>query len=187
MKKSTIHAVDEFVKLVGGSSWEAIKSRCGGKWAGTYDYGICIDRKANVWVSNGMTGFETRIVEWCGYIRSFNTNKEKYLAIVKARVVKDNEKGAAEGLYPVTVLDIGIISPETSDGYFFFLPYVLIEVNSTRYKFTETGLGAFLRDNVENWLAEDNAPLWTAGGVKNPDFAFNGVRFDSQDGMYRIR
>lgn len=187
MKKTTTKAVDEFVKLVGGSSWEKIKFRCTGKWTGTYDYGIRIDRKVNVWISNGMRNFESRIIEWFGNIRTFNMNKTKYLTLVRARVEIDNEKGVAEGLFPINVLDIGVVSPEATDGYFFFLPYVMIEVNGIRYKFTEAGMDAFLRNSVEEWLVGDDDPLWTAGGVKNPNFAFNGVRYNSQDRMYRIR
>ena len=43
MKKSEIEAVNEFVALVGGKSWERTSHRCTGKWRGTTDYGFIID------------------------------------------------------------------------------------------------------------------------------------------------
>jgi hypothetical protein len=187
MKKSTKQAVDEFVKLVGGKSWTKRASRCTGKWAGTYDHCIIIDGRINVFVANGMTHFEERVLKWCENIRSFHAHKEEYLHKVREQAEKDNQKGIAEGLLPITVVDIGIVSPEATDGFHFFRPYVLLEVNGKRHKFSEVGLGAFLCNGIDKWLAKGDRPLWTAGGVKNPDFAFCGVRFNSENGMYRIR
>jgi hypothetical protein len=188
MKKSIKQAVDEFVKLVGGKSWKKITSRCSGKWAGTYDYGIVIDGRIDVFVTNGMTHFEERILEWCESIRSFHARKEEYLCKVRELAERDNQKAIAEGLLPVTVVDIGIVSPEATDGFHFLRPYVLLEVNGKQHKFSESGFCyAILNDGIDKWLAKGDRPLWTAGGVKNPDFAFCGVRFNSEDGIYCIR
>lgn len=188
MKKSTIKAVDEFVKLVGGKTWTKDRHPCYGKWAGTWDHGIIIDGRIRLWVSNGMTHFEERILEWCEQIRSFNAHKEEYLCKIREQVDRDNPEAIAEGLYPVTVVDIGVISPETKEGHYFFSPYVLMEVNGKRHKYTEAGLGrAFLSNEIDEWLNRGDRPLWTAGGVKNPDFAFCGVRFSSEDGSYCIK
>ncbi len=188
MKKSTKQAVDEFVRLVGGKSWIKTASHCTGKWAGTIDHSIIIDGKHDVFVTNGMTHFEERILEWCESIRSFNARKEEYLRVVREQVERDNERGAAEGLHPVTVVDLGMVSPEATDGFFFFRPYALIEVNGKRYKFSETGFAhSILHNKIDKWLEKGSKPLWTAGGVENPDFVFCGVRFNSKDEMYRIR
>ncbi len=188
MKKSTKQAVDEFVRLVGGKSWTKTASRCTGKWAGTIDHSIVIDGKHDVFVTNGMTHFEERILEWCESIRSFNARKEEYLRVVREQIEWDNDRGAAEGLHPVTVVDIGIVSPETTNGFYFFQPYVLIEVNGKQYKFSETGFTLSIRNNkLYEWIERGNKPLWTAGAVQNPNFVFCGVRFNSEDGMYCIR
>ena len=188
MKKSTKQAVDEFVRLVGCKSWVKIASCCTGKWAGTIDHSIIIDGKHDVFVTNGMTHFEERILEWCESIRSFNARKEEYLRVVREQIEWDNDRGAAEGLHPVTVVDIGMVSPEATDGLHFFQPYVLIEVNGKQYKFTETGFAhSILYNKIDKWLEKGSKPLWTAGAVQNPDFVFCATRFNSKDEMYRIR
>jgi hypothetical protein len=188
MKKSTKQAVDEFVKLVGGKSWKKRSNRCIGKWAGTYDHGIVIDGRIDLFVTNGMTRFEERILEWCENFRSFHAHKEEYLLKVREQAERDNQKAIAEGLYPITVVDIGIVSPEATDGFYFFRPYVLLEVNGKRHKFAESGFClAISSDRIDKWLVKEDKPLWTAGAVQNPDFAFHGVRFNSTDGMYCIR
>ena len=188
MKKSTKRAVDEFVRLVGGKSWKKRVQRCFGKWAGTYDHFIIIDNRVDVFVTNGMTHFEARVLEWCESIRSFNARKEEYLRVVREQVARDNERGVAEGLFAVTVIDIGVVSPEATDGFHFFRPYALIEVNGKRYKFSETGFAhSILHNRIDEWIEKGKKPLWTAGAVQDPDFVFCGVRFNSSDGMYSIQ
>lgn len=188
MKTTTIKAVDEFVKLVGGKSWVKTKQACRGKWAGTYDYGFIIDGKMDMWVSNDMSRFEENVVEWCEGIHSFNAHKIQYLDKIRELVNRDNLRATAEGLFPVKVLDIGVISPESSDCCHFFRPYVFLEVNGEQYKFTESGLGeVFFRSGIDKWLAKAEKPLWTAGGISKPNFVFGGIRFDSNYGGYRIR
>lgn len=97
--------------------------------------------------------------------------------------------GNLRGLYPVHVLDIGIVSPEASEGFYYFYPYVLIEVNGLRYKHLTSNLGcAIFRDFLAEWIKARNAKATTtAGGIDNPDFIFCNVRFDSRNGMYRIQ
>lgn len=188
MKKSTKQAVDEFVRLVGGQSWTKTASRCTGKWAGTIDHSIVIDGKHDVFVTNGMTHFEERILEWCESILSFKARRMEYLHKIREQVDRDNRRAAVEGLFSVTVIDIGVVSPEATDGSHFFQPYVLIEINDRRYKFTETGFAhSILHNKIDKWLEKGSKPLRTAGAVQNPDFVFCGVKFNSRDEMYRIR
>ena len=53
-KSSTKIAVNELVRLRGGTTWTRSASRCTGKWSGTTDYGILIDGHIHLFVSNGM-------------------------------------------------------------------------------------------------------------------------------------
>ena len=42
MKRKEKAAVDEFVALVGGKTWEPVRHKCMGKWSGMTDYGFVI-------------------------------------------------------------------------------------------------------------------------------------------------
>ena len=188
MKTSTTIAVTEFVRLVGGTTWTRTESRCTGKWRGTTDYGILIDNRVKRYVSNGMTGFEKRVREWIGTIKTFRTKKAEYLQKIRGQAQRDNASAQAEGLNSVQVLDIGIISPETTNGYFFFLPYALLEVDGRQFKHSTTNFAIAIEDDcLDTWLGKAKIPVWTAAGVETPDYIFGGVRFDSRNGMYCIR
>lgn len=188
MKKSTVQVVNEFVTLVGGTTWIKTATACRGDYRGTYDYAILIDGRQRLFVTNGMSGFEERIRDWIGIIRTFRTKKEDYLQVIRQQAVCDNRTAKEEGLKTIQVLDIGILSPEADDGYDFFQPYVLLEVGDRQHKFTETGFAYAIRqDRIEKWVQDCERRLFTAGGVVNPDFIFGNVRFDSTNGMYRIR
>lgn len=188
MKKTTIEAVNEFVQLVGGTTWTRIADPCTGDWKGTTDYGILIDGKIDLFVINGMRGFEARIREWINTIKTFRARKEYYLRVLREQAQRDCAAARAEGLHPVYVLDIGIISLEAYNGFDFLYPYALLEVNGKRFKFCTAGLAHHIsRDCIDKWVEEAQKPVCTAGGVKTPDYIFGGVRFDSRNGMYCIR
>lgn len=187
MKKTTIAAIDEFVALVGGKTWTKVSKACTGKWRGTYDHSIVIDGRHRLFVTNGMTYFEERICEWIVAFRRFQTNKEEYLRIIREQAALDNIKAREEGLKSVEVLDIGIVSPETTNSWCFFKPYVLLRVGDGTYKFMESGLSyALLDDKLDTWLPKYQKQIYTAGGVQNPNFIFGNVRFYSKDNIYRI-
>ena len=67
------------------------------------------------------------------------------------------------------------------------MPYVLLKVGDRQHKFMESSLShALFEDRFDRWLPKYEKPIYTAGGVQNPDFIFGNVRFNSKDGMYRI-
>lgn len=187
MKTSTKQAVDEFVQLVGGESWVKMSQPCTGKWGGTTDHGIIIDGKHRLFVSNGMTYFEETVREWISQIKTFREKKEEYLQIIRQQAELDNRKALEEGLETVTVLDIGILSPESAYDIDFFKPYVLLEVGKQQIRFVESSLAYALKeDRLDRWLEKLPKNVYTAGAVVDPDFIFGNVRFNSTDGMYRI-
>ena len=96
MKTSTTIAVTEFVRLVGGTTWTRIESRCTGKWRGTTDYGILIDNRVKLFVSNGMDGFENRMREWIRTIKTFRAKKDEYLRQLREQAQRDNISAQAE-------------------------------------------------------------------------------------------
>lgn len=188
MKKSEKAAVDEFVALVGGKTWERTASPCTGKWRGTTDYGFVMDGRISFFVSNGMSYFEARIREWIKAIRDFQTNREHCLRLLREQVEKDNAKASAEGLHQVRLLDIGILSPECADSYDFFTPYAQLEVNGRKFKHHTSNLScAIVKEGLETYLMECNRKnTYTAGAVQTPDYIFCGVRFCSSDSLYKI-
>lgn len=188
MKTSTTIAVTEFVRLVGGTTWTRIESRCTGKWRGTTDYGILIDNRVKLFVSNGMDGFENRMREWIRTIKTFRAKKDEYLRQLREQAQRDNISAQAEGLHPVKVLDIGIVSPEATDGYFFLLPYALLEVDGRQFKYSTTNFAVAIEDDcLDTWLEKDKNPVRTAAGIYTPDYIFGGTRYDSHDNQYTIR
>ena len=189
MKKTEKEAVDEFVALVGGTTWERTTHACKGKWRGTTDYGFVIDRQIHFFVSNGMSYFEKRVREWIRMIEVFTEKKDCYLRMLQEQVEKDNANAKSEGLHIIQLLDIGILSPESSDLYSFFAPYVLIEIDGRKFKHHTTNLElAIAADDMEAYLEDCNKrKIFTAGAVQFPDFIFCGVRFSSYDNLYKIR
>lgn len=188
MKNTEKAAVNEFVALVGGKSWERTSHRCTGKWSGTTDYGFVMDGRIPFFVSNGMSYFEERVREWIKAIRDFRTKKDYYLRLLRRQVKIDNANAEAEGLHTVELIDIGILSPESDNQYDFFSPYALVEVDGRQFKHRTTNLScAIVRDELEKHLEKcnDRKP-YTAGAVYTPDYLFCGVRFDSHDGLYKI-
>ena len=188
MKKSEIEAVNEFVALVGGKSWEQTKCRCTGKWRGTTDYGFIIDGRMPIFVSNGMSYFEQRVREWIAAIKTFRAKKDYYLRLLTEQVEKDNASAKAEGLQSVRLIDIGIVSPESTSPFFFFSPFALIEVGGKRFKHLTTNFTcAIMHDELEKYLYEcNNKKIFTAGAVKEPDYILGGARFCSTDDLYKI-
>ncbi len=175
------------MKLVGGTTWTRIESHCTGKWRGTTDYGILIDNRIKLFVSNGMTGFDNRIREWIGIIKTFRTKKDEYLQKLREQAQRDSISAQAEGLHPVKVLNIGIVSPEATDGYFFILPYALLEVNRMQFKFSTSNFAAAIEgDCLDTWLEEAQNSISTATGIHIPDYIFGGTRYDSHDTKYTI-
>lgn len=188
MKTSTKQAVDEFVELVGGKSWVKISYRCTGKWRGTTDHGFMIDGKYRLFVTNRMTYFEETVREWISQITTFWEKKEEYLQIIRQQAELDNRKALEEGLETVIVRDIGILSPESAYDIDFFKPYVLLEIGKQQIKFVESSLVfALKQDRLDRWLEKLPKNVYTAGAVVDPDFIFGNVRFNSTDGMYRIK
>ena len=68
MKRKEKAAVDEFVALVGGKTWEPVRHKCMGKWSGMTDYGFVIDGRITLFVSNSMAYFKKRIRGLSRYI-----------------------------------------------------------------------------------------------------------------------
>lgn len=122
MKNSTKIAVNEFVRLLGGTTWTRTTSSCTGKWSGTTDYGILIDGHIHLFVSNGMAGFEPRVREWIASLKTFQVKKDYYLELLREQARRDNATAISEGLFPVHVLDIGMSRPRLPTGSITSIP-----------------------------------------------------------------
>ena len=184
MKRKEKAAVDEFVALVGGKTWEPVRHKCMGKWSGMTDYGFVIDGRITLFVAY----FKKRIREWIKSIHTFEAKKDCYLRLLREQIEKDNDKAKDEKLNPVRLIDIGILSPESNSPFDFFTPYVLVEINGRRFKHQTAELScAIMVDSLAGYLEECNCKdIYTARAVRTPDYIFCGVRFDSRDNMYKI-
>ena len=157
MKRKEKAAVDEFVALVGGKTWEPVRHKCMGKWSGMTDYGFVIDGRITLFVSNSMAYFKKRIREWIKSIHTFEAKKDCYLRLLREQIEKDNDKAKDEKLNPVRLIDIGILSPESNSPFDFFVPYVLVEINGRRFKHQTAELScAIMVDSLAGYLEECN-------------------------------
>lgn len=165
MKRKEKAAVDEFVALVGGKTWEPVRHKCMGKWSGMTDYGFVIDGRITLFVSNSMAYFKKRIREWIKSIHTFEAKKDCYLRLLREQIEKDNDKAKDEKLNPVRLIDIGILSPESNSPFDFFAPYVLVEINGRRFKHQTAELSCAIM--VEVWqdtLKNATARIYTRQG-----------------------
>lgn len=183
-KKSTAVLLDQLTALIGRKNWTRISSPCTGKWKGTIDYGVQFDDGLCHFISNGMTNFEENISAQISYIQDIQNNREKYLQILRDQALRDNAVAEAEGLYPVSVIDMGI---HTESEHNFLWSYLILEVHGKRFKFIESGLNCHLKMKIlEKWIEKCRKPIFTAGAVQNPDHIFGNVRFSSTDRLYKI-
>lgn len=185
LKKSTVKLLDLFTALVGRKSWTRTVHHCTGKWRGTAEYGVQFDDGLYYFISCGMKYFESKLQGEINTIHRIRTNREKYLGYFRQRALQDNMTAEAEGLFPVSVIDVGLC---TESSTYFLWPYLLLEVNGTRFKFIETGVCYCMKDdNMEKWVEHCKKPLFTAGAVQHPDFIFQNVRFSSKDDLHKIK
>ena len=95
MKRKEKAAVDEFVALVGGKTWEPVRHKCMGKWSGMTDYGFVIDGRITLFVSNSMAYFKKRIREWIKSIHTFEAKKDCYLRLLREQIeIIGSERGS---------------------------------------------------------------------------------------------
>ena len=201
MKRKEKAAVDEFVALVGGKTWEPVRHKCMGKWSGMTDYGFVIDGRITLFVSNSMAYFKKRIREWIKSIHTFEAKKDCYLRLLREQIEKDNDKAKDEKLNPVRLIDIGILSPESNSPFDFFTPYVLVEINGRRFKHQTAELScAIMVDSLAGYLEECNCKdIYTARAGRRGerhrddrsaqfvDFdAVNQTKVDDVDAEFRV-
>ena len=188
MKKSEKQAVSEFVRIIGGTTWGIRRSKCTGKWTGTTDYGIVVDGDHYLFVSNGMENFECRVRDWIKSVNTFIEKKGEYMRMIREQIKKDNALANHEGLNEVSLVDIGMVSPEAKGWGDYLRPYLLLEVDGKRFKHTETGFSyVTMHDKLDREIeTSNNRNCYTAGAVKEPDYILFNVRFSSKDNLYKI-
>lgn len=191
MKKSDIKLVEEFVALVGASTWEIKKVPCRGKWSGTNNYAIVLNGNGYnnkvYFVCNGIKYFGIILAETINVINRFNEKKNYYLDLVRKQAEKDNKTAENLRLKNVVIEDIGILSPE-ADWTDMIKFHVVMNVNGKRFKFIETSLDySFIKDNLEKHFEDVmSRDIFVAGGLNSWDFVFCNVMHNSENSMYKI-
>lgn len=184
MEKTTIERLNELTRLTGYHTWERTTKRCFGKYRGTADYGILLDGKTYLFISNGMKYFEASVERFIRDIETIRNNRKKYMQILKTQLEKDNRVALSENLKTAEILDVGI---ETQYEYNMLWSYVRLRVDRLEFKFIESGLHNDLTmDRMDEWLEICNRPVFTAGAIQKPDFVFGNVRYSSTEELYKI-
>ena len=190
MRKKTTMLCDELCKLLGHKTWTKTKSACTGKWAGTWDYFLRWEDGTEMFVSNGMCGFEKTVEETIDMLK--RTRKPEYQKAIMevlyeyekddALLAKKNNMKSYHilGLIEITGTSCGLISWG-----------IRLKIGDYIRDFRETGLCFDIMDGANKLRKtkkrEKNIPVRVAGGVKSPDFIFQGVAFSTTDGMYTVR
>lgn len=186
MTKEQFQICQELTRLMGYNTFDKTSRRCTGKWSGTTDYSLVFDNKITLSVSNGMTHFYETVNTYIDQLKQFKTNKDCMLQQIRKNVISDNLTAKEEGLFPVTVKDIGI---NLSNEHYLLWNYLLLEVDGCTFQFIETGLNYAIRNNkLEKYFTEQsNKKIFTAGAVQAPTFIFGNVRFSHLDNIYKIK
>lgn len=189
MRKKTTMLCDELCKLLGHKTWTKTKSACTGKWAGTWDYFLRWEDGTEMFVSNGMYGFEKTVEETIDMLK--RTRKPEY------------QKAIMEVLYEYEKDDALLAKKNNMKSYHIL---GLIEITGTSCELISWGIrlkiGDYIRDFRETGLCfdimdganklrqtkdrEKGRPVWVAGGVTDPDFIIHGVAHSSTEGCYRV-
>lgn len=165
-------------------SYKKIANSCTGKWRGTIDYSLVFDNKIELFISNGMESFNSRVKSICDDIIYFKENKANLLIQLKERIIYDNEIAAKLGLYEVEILDLDIC--EENELYCTW-PYILMRVNGIEFFFVETGLKyALYKNNLAEYLKRKMPHISTAGAVEKPTFIFSNTKYSHVDELYKI-
>lgn len=184
MKKTTIERLNELTRLTGYQTWERTAKKCFGKYRGTTDYGIVLNGKTYLFISNGMKQFDAAIDNFIWDIKAIRDNRQKYVQILQAQLEKDNQVALSENLKTAEILDVGI---ETRYEYRMLWCYVRLRVDGREFKFIESALHNDLRlDRLDKWVERCNRPVFTAGAIQRPDFVFGNVRHSSTEELHKI-
>ena len=90
--------------------------------------------------------------------KDLSGEKDYYLRLIREQVEKDNASAKAEGLQSVRLIDIGILSPESYDSYYFFAPYLLLEVGGRQFKHhTSNFTCAIMHDELDSYIEDCNS------------------------------
>lgn len=191
MDKKTKALCDELCALLGHKSWTKTGSRCTGKWAGTTDYSLTWEDGTRMFVSNGMTYFEKEVSETIDMLKR-TRNKENQQAIMEVlwEYEADDARMAKEaGLQDYKVLGLVEIVERGGTGIIWW--GARLKVGDRIVDFRETGLSCDIMAGAdklrETKEREKGRKLWTAGGVKTPNYVIHGVAHDMDYGCYRAR
>ncbi len=189
-KEERQEMMNRLAKCFGAESGEKVGSSCSGKWAGTTDYSVKFNNGVKMFISNGMKHFDNILAERVAAYENFGLNKDVVIDKLRTLEATDNEKAAEMGMKQYHIKDIRCTQSGDYMGWF----YGVIEVDGKETTISETGLhyaifNSFAKDSVEplkEYIDEVNEKnYFVAGGLKEADFVFHGVGFDTQSPMYK--
>lgn len=186
MTNEQITLCRNLTKILGYSTFNIVSNRNTGAWTGTTDYSLRFDKKQMLFISTGMNNLTEELQKHIQRFQIFEKYKKDMFQSICKQVEKDNLLAKQEGLLPIKCLSLDLYR-ERDD--FFLWPYILMEIADVQIKFIETFLHYYMFNNeLDKYIERVNKiHTYTAGGVKEPTFIFNNVRFSHLDNLYKIK
>ncbi|MBO4499150.1 MAG: hypothetical protein J5732_02725 [Bacteroidaceae bacterium] len=191
MNKKQTALCNELCALLGHKSWTKAGRRCTGKWSGTTDYSLIWEDGTGMFISNGMSYFDTGVSETIDMLkRTRNPENQRAMMEVLWEFEDDDAKMAKEaGLQRYELL--GLLEIVEPDIHGMIWWGVRIKVGDRIINYRETGMSYDIKNGAdklrETRERNKGKELWTAGGVETPSYVIHGVAHDMNYACYQAR
>jgi len=188
MDKETEALCDELCALLGHKSWIKTGRRCTGDWTSTTDYSLQWEDGKQVFVTNGMRYFKERVAETVTTLKRVRS-AEYQQAVMEVLLEWQTVDARLSREYGVNGYDIlGMVECDgDSCGLIWF--GLRLKVGDSIVNHIETGMCHDMTegpDRIRSTMERTkNIPVWTAGAVREMDYIFHGVGFNSSDRLYK--
>lgn len=174
---------NELAKYFGAEEGTKVGIPCRGKWRGTTDYSIYLDNGKSIFISNGMKRFEENLNKMIESYKELTEHKEDYITILKDLEKRDNKLAKEKGMKEYHIEDIAI--DKNMSRWF----YLILDIEGKKRTFVETSLNSAIwhgRQALKDYVSQrPNREYFEAGAVKDADFIFASVGFNSSDDLYK--
>lgn len=190
MDKETKALCDELCALMGHKSWTKVGRRCTGKWAGTTDYSLQWEDGREMFVTNGMYGFKTRVAETVTMLKRCRSTEHQraVMEVLREWQASDAKLSREHGVKSYDIL--GMVEDD-GDSCGLIWWGLRLKVGDRVFDHIETGMCLDVAEGSDKLRSvmerKKSVPVWTAGAVQEMDYIFHGVGFNSQDELYKGR
>ena len=173
--------LERYNKVFGVDNAEIIKTACGGKWSGSYDYSVRLGDSSYT-IGNSSSGQKYLNDRLTGSIELYESfDKHDLLERLRETQSKDNQRAAEMGVNQYDILDVDFNKQGAYIGWF----YVRLRVNGKEFNHLETGLHLSIVNYIKFGTGlKYSEKYYTAGGLSDSmvDYVFCGVGFSTAHG-----